>query len=56
MYVCLTSSNLDSFVLVSSAERCAIDESLVALRMKSREHSAALSLMQVTDNKMSASF
>lgn len=41
---------------VSSAERCAIDESLVALRMKSREHSAALSLMQVTDNKMSASF
>ncbi|XP_062618722.1 paired box protein Pax-7-like, partial [Saccostrea cucullata] len=41
---------------VSSAERCSIDESLVALRMKSREHSAALSLMQVTDNKMSASF
>ncbi|XP_048780042.1 paired box protein Pax-7-like [Ostrea edulis] len=41
---------------VSSGERCSIDESLVALRMKSREHSAALSLMQVTDNKMSASF
>nr|WNH24473.1 Pax7 [Pinctada imbricata] len=42
-------------VAVANMDRCSVDDSLVALRMKSREHSAALSLMQVADtNKMAA--
>ncbi|CAC5392445.1 PAX3_7 [Mytilus coruscus] len=39
----------------SSMERCAVDDSLVALRMKSREHSAALGLMH-DSGKMTTSY
>ncbi|KAK3587301.1 hypothetical protein CHS0354_011281 [Potamilus streckersoni] len=42
---------------VSSLDRYVADESLAALRMKSREHSAALGLMQTPDNgRVSAGF
>ena len=39
------------FISVPNMDRCAVDESLVALRMRSREHSAALSLMQAADHQ-----
>nr|AYE21200.1 PAX3 [Pteria penguin]QEE04211.1 PAX3 [Pteria penguin] len=59
-YSDVTKSTLHSYNAhipsVTNMERCSVDDSLVALRMKSREHSAALSLMQVADNKMATSF
>ncbi|KAL5015521.1 hypothetical protein ScPMuIL_009791 [Solemya velum] len=42
---------------VSNVDRCTADESLATLRMKSREHSAALGLMHVADTcRVSSNF
>lgn len=53
----ITKSFLFVIVSVSNMERYVADESLAALRMKSREHSAALGLMHAGDNgRISAGF
>ncbi|KAJ8319779.1 hypothetical protein KUTeg_001366 [Tegillarca granosa] len=41
---------------VPTMDRCSLDDSLVALRMKSREHSAALSLMHVAETGKTNNF